>query len=652
MSSRRFLRWLLPLLLFMQVLIPAQAAAFSDAPAERAQRAVHILAYIAGDYGGAVQHGQVVSPSEFQEQKEFARQAQTLMLSLPTDQTDSKLREQMAALVAAVENRASHEDVRKQSDKIRLGLIEHFNLQTAPQQTPSLSAGASLFQSNCIACHGVNADGRGPRAAGLHPAPANFHDQERFDAKSPFGLYNTIHFGVSGTSMPAFKQFSPQELWDLAFYLAAIRYDPHQVDKGKALFESQPAKWIELFGGLQGLSSRSDAQLLAKQNNPDARAVLSYVRREPSAMRSAVPSLNLSRDRLNASWQAYKAADPERAYTLAVSAYLDGFEAVEPALNAVDRDLRTRIETEMGAYRNALHSRAPVAEVQPLYNRTLSSLDQAQDVLTSTKLSPTTGFLSAFTILLREGLEAVLVVAAIITLLVRTGRRDLLPRVHAGWIVALVMGLGTWWLAQELIQITGASREVIEGVTAMIAVAILFSISYWLVAKLEVDKWKHFLQQKIQQATGKRSVFALAGVTFIAVYREIFETVLFYQALWVQAGPAGHGPVLYGALAAFVALLGVIWAIFKLGLRLPLRPFFAVSSGLIYLLAFIFAGKGVLALQEAGWIASTPVSFVRIDLLGIYPNLQGLMLQGALLLAMLFALFHTFIWAPRMRVAH
>lgn len=325
---------------------------------------------------------------------------------------------------------------------------------------------------------------------------------------------------------------------------------------------------------------------------------------------------------------------------------------MEPALNAVDRDLRTQIETEMGLYRNALRNRLDVAEVEPLHARVLASLDQAQDVLTSTKLSPTTGFLSAFTILLREGLEAVLVVAAIVTLLVRTNRRDLLTRVHAGWIAALFMGVLTWWLARELIQITGARREVIEGVTAMIAVVILFSISYWLIAKLEVEKWRRFLHEKIQKASGKGSVFALAGVTFIAVYREIFETVLFYQALWVQAGPSGHTPVLYGTLAAFVALLGVVWAIFKLGLKLPLRPFFAASSALIYLLAFIFAGKGILALQEAGWISSTPVSFVRIDLLGIYPNLEGLMLQGALTLAMLFALFHTFVWAPRVRVAH
>lgn len=644
-------RWLFSLLLLVMMGVQVATAAPQTSPAEHAQRVVHILAYIAGDYGGAVKNGQVVSPSEYQEQQEFARQAQQLLQSLPADTSKNALHGQMQSLLAAISNKASAEQVRQQADQLRLGLITHYNLQTSPQQTPSLSNGKRLFQANCVACHGVNADGSGPQAAGMDPAPANFHDQERFDAKSPFGLSNTIHFGVTGTAMPGFGQFSQQELWDLAFYLSAIRHDPGQVKKGKALFEAEPTKWVEKFQGLRGLSAQSDVQLLGTQSDPDARAVLSYLRHEPEATRSVVPSLTLSRERLNASWAAYKAADPERAYNLAVSAYLDGFEAVEPALNAVDRDLRTRIETEMGLYRNALHNRLDVAEVQPLYTQVLARLDQAQDVLTSTKLSPTTGFLSAFTILLREGLEAVLVVAAIVTLLVRTNRRDLLPRVHAGWIAALLMGGLTWWLARELIQITGASREVIEGVTAMIAVVILFSISYWLIAKLEVEKWRRFLQEKIQKASGKGSVFALAGVTFIAVYREIFETVLFYQALWVQAGPAGHTPVLYGTLAAFIALLGVVWAIFKLGLKLPLRPFFAASSGLIYLLAFIFAGKGILALQEAGWISSTPVSFPRIDLLGIYPNLEGLMLQGVLILAMVFALFHTFVWVPRMRVA-
>ncbi|MEK8090693.1 cytochrome c/FTR1 family iron permease [Thermithiobacillus plumbiphilus] len=644
--------WLFSWLLLFMLGVQFAIAAPQGAPADRAQRVVHILAYIAGDYGGAVDDGQVVSPSEYQEQQEFSRQAQQLLQSLPMDAGSQQLHAQMQSLITAIGEKAPAERVRQEADQLRLDLITHFNLQTAPQQTPSLSNGKRLFQANCIACHGINADGSGPQAAGMDPAPANFRDKDRFDTISPFGLSNTIHFGVSGTAMPGYGQFSQQELWDLAFYLSAIRYDPQQIEKGKALFEAEPSKWVERFQGLRGLSAQSDVQLLGNRNDPDARAVLSYLRQEPEATRSIVPSLTLSRERLNASWEAYKAADPERAYTLAVSAYLDGFEAVEPALNAVDRDLRTQIETEMGLYRNALRNRLDVAEVEPLHARVLASLDQAQDVLTSTKLSPTTGFLSAFTILLREGLEAVLVVAAIVTLLVRTNRRDLLTRVHAGWIAALFMGVLTWWLARELIQITGARREVIEGVTAMIAVVILFSISYWLIAKLEVEKWRRFLHEKIQKASGKGSVFALAGVTFIAVYREIFETVLFYQALWVQAGPSGHTPVLYGTLAAFVALLGVVWAIFKLGLKLPLRPFFAASSALIYLLAFIFAGKGILALQEAGWISSTPVSFVRIDLLGIYPNLEGLMLQGALTLAMLFALFHTFVWAPRVRVAH
>jgi high-affinity iron transporter len=134
------------------------------------------------------------------------------------------------------------------------------------------------------------------------------------------------------------------------------------------------------------------------------------------------------------------------------------------------------------------------------------------------------------------------------------------------------------------------------------------------------------------KATGGRTLWALSLLSFIAVYREVFETVLFYQTLWLQAGASGQHMVLGGFFAAALGLVLLSWLIFRFSVRLPLRLFFAVNSALMYLLAVVFAGKGVAALQAAGKLPMNGIDFPRIDVLGVYPNLQSLGLQLVLVL--------------------
>jgi high-affinity iron transporter len=247
-------------------------------------------------------------------------------------------------------------------------------------------------------------------------------------------------------------------------------------------------------------------------------------------------------------------------------------------------------------------------------------------------------FAGAVTILAREGLEAVLLVVAILGVLGRAGRSDAKRFVHAGWIAALAAGAATWWIASHLVAMSGASREVIEGVSALLATAILFYVSYWLLSKTEAARWQAFLDDRFKAALSRGSLGVLAGLTFVAVYREVFETVLFFQALAAQAGPEGRGALLAGMGAGVVVLAVLALSIFRLGQRLPMRRFFAASSVLLYALAVVLAGHGIAALQEAGWIPATPASFFRFEWLGIYPTWQGLALQAALLLAALAAL--------------
>jgi high-affinity iron transporter len=232
-------------------------------------------------------------------------------------------------------------------------------------------------------------------------------------------------------------------------------------------------------------------------------------------------------------------------------------------------------------------------------------------------------------ILLREGLEAILVLAAIVAFLVKSERRDALPWMHAGWIAALALGVLTWFVATFVVGISGASREMTEGVTALIAAGMLVYVGYWLHSKSYTAAWQRFIRDKVGAALEKKTLWAIAIVSFLAVYRELLEIVLFYQALAVQVGDAGQGALVGGIAVAALLLVLIGWGIFKYGMRLPIGPFFTVTSLLLVVLAVAFAGQGIAALQEAGVIDADPVRFFRLPILGIFPTVQTLATQAA-----------------------
>ena len=222
--------------------------------------------------------------------------------------------------------------------------------------------------------------------------------------------------------------------------------------------------------------------------------------------------------------------------------------------------------------------------------------------------------------------------AAIITFLVKSGRGDALIYVHAGWAIALIAGVGTWAVSNYMFTISGATREITEGITALVAAAILLYVGFWMHRNASAHRWSEYLKSQLQSALDTRTLWTLAVVSFLAVYREIFEIILFYQALWAQVNIDAHSAVFYGAGLAFALLMLTTWLIYKFGMRLPLKLFFTVSAIIMILLAFIFTGKGIAALQEAGSLAASPVPFPRIEMLGIYPNAQSLILQAIVIL--------------------
>jgi high-affinity iron transporter len=329
-----------------------------------------------------------------------------------------------------------------------------------------------------------------------------------------------------------------------------------------------------------------------------------------------------------------------------VDAYLDGFELAEPALSVKDGRLVRELEARFVEFRTSIRSGAGIERIREIHGDLQARLAQTASALGSEPTgSGTYALFNAALIIIREGLEAALIVGAIVAVLKATGSIGAVRYVHLGWILALLAGIVTWALAQTVLTVSGAQREVMEGLTSVIAALVLFWASYWLISKAEAKKWQKYIHEKVQEAVTGRRITALVGVSFLAVYREAFETVLFYQALWVQT-PAARGQVIWGFLAGVALLALLVFTLFRLGLRIPLRHFFGASSVFLYLLAFVFAGQGIKDLQAAGWLSETPLYLLpRIPWLGIYPTVETFMAQAVMIAALVVAL----LWLGRGR---
>lgn len=623
-AARVFLSLLL-LLAFVALGLPAHAA---PGDAEKAQTVIHMLDYVGVDYPEFVQGGKVLDEAEYEEQKEFAKQSLALLQQLPQHPDRARLLAQAGELLGRIEAKAPGAEVSRLAAGVRSEVMRMYEVAVAPRAAPDLARAATVFQAQCAACHGAQGRGDGPLAPGMEPAPSNFHDDARMDQRSVYGLYNTISLGVAGTPMRGFAELSEADRWALAFLAAGMRVAPGQAARGEALWKQGEGK--AQFSDLKSLVMPAPGEVAAR-GKLDA-AVHAYLLKQPGAIAAEAPSpLAFTRTRLGQAVQAMRRDDREAARQHAITAYLEGFELVEAALDNIDAPLRQGIERQMIALRAAIAD-APADDVAQRVGRIEGLLDEAEEKLSGEGLSTTTAFLSSLLILLREGLEAILVLAAIGAFVAKTGRRDALPYVHAGWIAAVALGALTWFAATHLIAISGANRELTEGVTALVAALMLLYVGWWLHGKSYAQAWTAFIRDQVTSALGKRTLWAMAGVSFLAVYRELFEIVLFYQTLWVQAGPQGQGAVLWGIAAAAVLLALIGGAILKFSVRLPIGPFFGATSALLALLAVVFVGNGIAALQEAGVVDATLVRFVEWPLLGVHPTAQGLAWQGAALL--------------------
>ncbi len=594
-----------------------------------AERAVHLLEYIAVDYPGAVADGRVLSDLEYEEQLSFLGLIAGQLRSLGMAESDPLLAE-LAKLKASVDAKGGREVV-TQARSLAGAVRERFRVGALPPRTPDLAHGAKIYADACASCHGTAGKGDGVNAALHDPRPTDLTDRERMHALPLSAVYATITYGIYGTAMASFAEaYDEGTRFDLSFYVGSMSFTDDEIARGSALVEANPDAAA---GVVQGLGDLIRRPVVTLGTDARERDLVAYLRRHPEALAETDVSFALVRARLLESRAAHQAGEKTRAVDLAISAYLDGFEPLEPALSAVDADLRLAIESDFLRYRESLEAGASNDAVETLYAGLRRNLALASDRLASGEFGPIAAFVSSMTIMLREGFEAVLLVVALTGMLVRAGHRSALRYVHVGWIGALVAGGVTWLVARHLLTIGGFERELIEGLTSLLAAAILFYVSYWLIAKVSSQRWQAFIAERVKSALSRGSLWTVASIAFVAVYREAFETILFYEAISAQAGTAGQNAVLAGAGVGIVALSAIAVMTFRFGRRLPMRQFFVVTSALLYAFAVVLAGHGVAALQEAGVLGITHVAFLRIELLGIHPTAEGLGLQALLLLA-------------------
>jgi len=603
-----------------------------ERPIENAQIIWRLLDYVGVDYPGAVSAGAVVNDAEYREMVEFAAEVGVRLNELPRNAYTPGLTEQVRTLQRHIADKADAKVVAASAHSLADTILAAFPSPVAPAVTPDIQRGASLYAEKCADCHGLTGLADGPGAKGLDPQPIAFAQVDRARERSILGLYQVIGQGLDGTAMESFSDLPEPDRWALAFYVGSFAFSDEQASRGEQLWTSDPELRATI-NGLAELTQKTPATVAETIGETNARAVTAYLRRNPAALTDKPEGgLTLARLRLLQSGEAYRAGDQSRARDLALSAYLDGFEPSEPAISMRDPALLRDVETAMADLRAAIGNKAAVADVDASNARVVALFDRVETVLNPTEADGGAGFLGAFTILLREGLEALLIVVTMLAFLRKAERVDMTRYVHIGWVSALLAGAATWAVATNLIQISGASRELTEGFGSLLAAVVLIGVGIWMHGKGQADAWQIYIKEKLSQALTKKSAWFLFAMAFVVVYREVFETILFFTVLWSQ----GEGvAMLAGAAAAIVVLAGIAWAMLRYSRRLPIGKFFSWSAILMGALAVVLTGKGVAGLQEAGLVDVRSLAAApRIDILGLYPTWEGVIAQSLVILAL------------------
>jgi high-affinity iron transporter len=653
------------------------------------QRVANIVSVAVEEYGkGVDDRGRLTAPDEYGEALSFLKDAKAAAVRLPGERV-AVASALLDSMIAAVVARQTPRDLAALNQRFAAALGQEAALQL-PNGAIDIADGRRLYQANCASCHGREGLGDGPAAGALTPRPPALGTAAVMFGVTPAMAYRKISVGVTGTAMPAFAStLTVDQRWSIVAYLPTLRSSPERVAEGEGLYVQNCASCHGITGAADGAIGRtlsklppeigsfawqaehSDSQLTraiaggipatpmppAMNYRPDQlQMVVAYLRTLPMRTRgiaaasepadsgtadaAARRSISLLEQSLTAARSGQLAEAGDRAF----DAYL-AFEPIESRARARDPGVVASMERLFTAdFKSAVQA------------NDLRGAERARDAieanmpniveLTRPAGNASEAFLQSLLIILREGFEAILVVGAVVAFLLKTGHRDRLRSIWMGIGLALAASAVTAVILRTILQAVPASKDIIEGLTLLVAVGVLFSVSYWLISRVEAAKWQQFIREKVNIALEHGGGRALALVAFLAVYREGAETALFYQALFNE-GSHVILPITLGILVGFGALAVIFTLFYRFGVRIPLRPFFGVTSVLLYYMAFVFMGKGIRELQEGNAVPLTIIrGFPTVEALGLYPTWQTLLAQLVLLALFVFAVAKTF-WPKR-----
>lgn len=663
------------------LLVPSIAFA-QGRPAKRVADIVGVA--IAEYVKGVDDRGRLISQLEFDEAVTFLGSAREAAARLSGSGADSA-RVALDSISAGVNRRMPPAELEpwRAMFMTALGADAALDMPTVPVD---LVQGEQLYARHCASCHGATGMGDGPSAPGMDPPPTALGSATDMRDVTPSLMYRIVSVGIAGTQMAPWSEvLTPDERWSIVSYLGRLRANGAHGAEGEGLYLQRCASCHGVAGGSNGpmspslsmlpreLSSfawqaeRSDAQIAVAIRDgvmgtamPPARELSdAEINRLVAHLRTlssgdapgAVVSARATPDsvaravilELDGALNSLRSGRVDEARDRALDAYI-AFEPLETPARVKNAGVVAALERQFADFAGFIAARDD-RNAERARNIIEQGLPEVVG-LAGPIGSGWAAFLQSLLIILREGLEAILVIGAVVTFLIKTGHRERLRSIWTGVGLALGASLVTAVVLATLLRALPATREVIEGATMLVAVAVLFSVSYWLISKVEAAKWQQFIREKVDAALQQGGGKALALVAFLAVYREGAETALFYQALF-QEGPRVLFPLTMGIVVGGMILAVIFTLFYRYGVRLPLRPFFAVTSVLLYYMAFVFMGKGIRELQEGGVIGITVLpGWPHIDAMGIFPSVETLLGQFVLAVLFAFALLRTF-WPAR-----
>lgn len=659
--------------LLLAALLAVGPLVAQDPHEDTARRLASIVTVTVSEYGKAVDaDGRIIAPSEYEEAVAFLTQARALApgLSGPDATRARAVLDTLNAAAAARHAPAAFAAIAQRLTSA-LGAAGTLDLPTSPL---NLAMGRGIYETRCISCHGGSGLGDGPAAKGMKPPPPAIGSAPAMVEVSPALLYRVLAVGIPGTQMPGWAStLTSRDRWEVVGYLQSLRATPSDVLEGEALFHDRCAGCdLKNVLSFRWQVERSDAQLdsLIRMGIPDAKMkinmppardlsaaqmakVIAYLR-STAQQRIAPPDLALSDatvaaatstilSLLGRSLSAAQGGHAREAADRAFDAYI-AFEPLEAPVGAKDPQLVVAMERLFATFKGAINAN-DVPAAQAARDAIVAKLPSVV-ALTYHASTAWAAFFQSLLIILREGFEAILVIGAIAAFLIKTGNQNRLRAIWWGAGLGLVASAATAVVLQTALRAVPGSRDLIEGITMLVAVAVLFSVSYWLISKVEAAKWQKFIRDQVASALQHGGGKALALAAFLAVYREGAETALFYQAL-LGEGAGVFVPILLGIGVGF-SLLAVIFTLFyRFGVRIPLRPFFAATSALLYAMAFVMMGRGLHELQEVNVLSVTRVPGVpQWDALGIFPTVETLFGQLVLVVLLSIAVTMT-LWPKR-----